>query len=86
MVKWFQRSMMALGALFVVIIPVAIYASDLESEFLDNFGIFLFLIAFALVAISIISGIGTAFNGLAKSVAKKQSAAMSTRMPCSIAS
>ena len=66
MAKWFQRSLMALGALFIIIIPIAIYASGMENELLDNFGIFLFLLAFGLAAMSLISGLGTAVQWLGR--------------------
>jgi hypothetical protein len=66
MQKWFRRSLMALGALFIVIIPIAIFAQNLESEVLENFGIFLILIAFVLVGIVGISGLGTAFQWISK--------------------
>jgi hypothetical protein len=71
MEKWFRRSLMALGALFMLIIPIAIYAADMESEFLDNLGLFLILIAFGLVVMSVITGLGTAFQWLGKKRGEK---------------
>lgn len=62
MKKWFQRSLAALGALFIIIIPIAIMANDTNNAFLDTIGIGMMLIAFVLIVIAAVTGIGTAFQ------------------------
>jgi hypothetical protein len=71
MEKWFRRSLMALGLLFMFIMSIVIFGVGSESEFVENFGLFLILLAFGLAFISFISGIGTALQWIGKKRGEK---------------
>lgn len=64
MEKWFRRSMMILGALYIVLLPIAIMADSEGNELFDNLGIGLLLVSFAFMLIALISGLGTFFQWL----------------------
>jgi hypothetical protein len=71
MAKWFKRSLMALGALFILFIPIAIFAQSAETELFDNLGIALVLLAFALCLSAFATGIGALVQKLTRSNLEK---------------
>jgi hypothetical protein len=71
MAKWFQRSLMALGVLFIAFIPLALLARSAESDLIDNLGIGLVLLAFALCLVTLVSGLGALSQWLFRSNLEK---------------
>jgi hypothetical protein len=62
MEKWFRRSLMILGGLYIVLVPIAIMADSEGNELFDNLGIGLLLVSFIFMLIALISGVGTFFR------------------------
>jgi hypothetical protein len=71
MAKWFKRSLMALGALFITFIPLALFARSAESDLIDNLGIALMFLAFALSLAALLTGIGALIQWLSRSNLEK---------------
>lgn len=71
MTKWFQRSLMALGALFFTFIASWFLFQATENPLIENVQIILMLFAFGLSLVSIITGIGAFSQWIGKQSGEK---------------